>query len=314
MAARELAMTFADVDSLQEEFVTNLQHGRAFVRAHSDVEVLAPCALVLEHPETGTRLAIDAQVVLVTPGGVGLELRPQDPAVICAIERFVQSGHEQQTEPPPSESQVRASVRPPSQRPSQASSLASDEPMATRANDENVDSAADEPASAEHARPPNQVDAEELEDESDGDEETATSDLQAVTRIQALRALSLPAQLKLARTGELSDRVQLERLYGKSVWEALLENPRITIPEIARISRKGTVPRILLEQIVDNRRWINQAPVRRALLANSRISSDAVLKLLRATPRHELKTIQKGTAYTAFIREQARKLLVDPGR
>jgi hypothetical protein len=33
------------------------------------------------------------------------------------------------------------------------------------------------------------------------------------------------------------------------------------------------------------------------------------LKLLRATPKHELKLIEKGTAYGPSVRESARKLL-----
>lgn len=124
-----------------------------------------------------------------------------------------------------------------------------------------------------------------------------------------LRNLSPAEQLKVARRGELADRLAVERLYGKQVWEALLQNPRLTIPEVAKIARKGTVPRPLLEIILDNGGWSKADAVRRALLSNPKIGADAVLKLLRITPKHELKLIEKGSAYGATVREAARKLL-----
>src|SRR6185503_12108336 len=39
---------------------------------------------------------------------------------------------------------------------------------------------------------------------------------------ERLRGLNLAAQLKLATSGELHERIVLERLYGKNVWETLL--------------------------------------------------------------------------------------------
>jgi len=132
---------------------------------------------------------------------------------------------------------------------------------------------------------------------------------QQESRQERLRHLNAAQQMKVARTGELADRIAVERLYGKQVWEALLHNPRLSIPEVARIARKGTVPKPLLDVILDNSAWIKADAVRRALLSNPKIGADAVLKLLRATPKHELKAIEKGTAYGAAVRESARKLL-----
>lgn len=134
-------------------------------------------------------------------------------------------------------------------------------------------------------------------------------ELQTHNRQERLRRLSPAEQLKVARRGELPDRLAVERLYGKQVWEALLQNPRISIPEVAKIARKGTVPKPLIDTILDNAGWIKADAVRRALLSNPKVSPDAVLKLLRATPKHELKLIEKGSAYGASVREAARKLL-----
>jgi hypothetical protein len=147
-------------------------------------------------------------------------------------------------------------------------------------------------------------------DDADADvDASAPVELQSSNKQEKLRKLNAAQQLKVARTGELADRIAVERLYGKQVWDALLHNPRLSIPEVARIARKGTVPKPQLELILENGAWIKADAVRRALLANPKIGAEAVLKLLRITPKHELKLIEKGTAYAPPVRDAARKLL-----
>jgi hypothetical protein len=126
---------------------------------------------------------------------------------------------------------------------------------------------------------------------------------------ERLRGLTLVAQLKLAVSGELHERIMLERLYGKNVWETLLRNPRLTAPEVARIARYGSLPRVLLEQIVGNNAWLQVPEVRRALLSNPRLGTDQIMKVLRLTPKHELKLAAIQTAYPHAVRNAAKMLL-----
>ena len=81
---------------------------------------------------------------------------------------------------------------------------------------------------------------------------------------ERLRGLSVAEQLRVARGGSVTERVVLERLYGKIVWEALLRNTHVTVPEVARLARLGTLPRPLLELIVGNPAWLQVPQVRRA--------------------------------------------------
>ena len=55
------------------------------------------------------------------------------------------------------------------------------------------------------------------------------------------------------------------------------------------MARKGSIPRPLLELIVENNTWIQAPIVRRAILGNPRVSTEAIMKLLRMTPKHELR-------------------------
>lgn len=126
---------------------------------------------------------------------------------------------------------------------------------------------------------------------------------------ERLRGLPVVAQLRLAREGGLTERVVLERLYGKTVWEALLRNPHLTVPEVSRLARLGTMPRPLLELIVGNPAWMQVPQVRRALLANPRLSPDMVQRVLALLPRDELKLVPQITAYPAPVRLAAKALV-----
>ncbi|MBP6628837.1 MAG: hypothetical protein KA297_05355 [Kofleriaceae bacterium] len=116
-------------------------------------------------------------------------------------------------------------------------------------------------------------------------------------------------QLRVARDGELHERIALERIYGKAVWEALLRNHRVTAPEVARIAKMGTLPRPLLEVIVSNGAWLGIPEVRRALLANPRLAADHIPRILRHLGKAELKLVPNQTAYPLAVRDAAKRLL-----
>jgi len=128
---------------------------------------------------------------------------------------------------------------------------------------------------------------------------------------ERLRHLTLAQQIKLAHKGEVAERILLERMYGKTVWEALLRNPRVTGPEVARIARMGALPRPLIEIIVGNGGWLQIPEVRRALLSNPRLGTDQIIRVLRLLPKHELKIAATQTVYPAAVRDVARKLIRD---
>jgi hypothetical protein len=130
---------------------------------------------------------------------------------------------------------------------------------------------------------------------------------------ERLRGLTLVQQIKVAQHGEVSERIVLERMYGKNVWEALLRNPRLTGPEVARIARMGALPRPLIEIIVGNGAWLQIPEVRRALLTNPRLATDQILRVLRLLPKHELKLAGMQTAYPFAVRAAAKKMLRELG-
>lgn len=125
---------------------------------------------------------------------------------------------------------------------------------------------------------------------------------------QRVRSYNGAEQLRAAREGELAERVALERVYGKSVWEALLQNPRLTVPEVSRIARKGNIPKPLIETIVGNAAWLSSSELRRALLSNPRLGGTALDKVLRALPKQELAIVANQASFPMAVRQTAKKL------
>ena len=123
-----------------------------------------------------------------------------------------------------------------------------------------------------------------------------------------LRTLSSAEAMKRARVAGLAERTGLERVHAKLVWEALLANSSISPPEVARIARMGTLPFTLLDRIIDNQGWTQQAIVRRALLSNPRLRGDGIMKVLRATPMPELKLMARSSVYPPAVRDAAKRL------
>ncbi len=130
---------------------------------------------------------------------------------------------------------------------------------------------------------------------------------------ERMRNLPLHEQVKLAKKGGVTERILLERTYGKNVWEPLLRNPALTAPEVARIARMGAVPRPLLEIIFGNGAWLQIPEVRRALLSNPRLGTDQIIKLLRMLSKQELKLTTMQTGYSMAVRSQAKTMLKQEG-
>jgi hypothetical protein len=141
-------------------------------------------------------------------------------------------------------------------------------------------------------------------------EEAEEEESQRSTTVEErLRRLSVAEQLRFAREGSLAERVALERLYGKIVWETLLHNNRITVPEVARLAKMGTMPRPLMELIVANPAWLQVPQIRRALLSNPRLPQEMIQRVLSMLPRSELKLVPQASAYPPAVRAAAKAMV-----
>jgi hypothetical protein len=271
----DLVLRFETQTQLVLEYAQNLSHGRAFVSGATTLPLFSHNVLVLEHTPSHACFEVAVEVVMVMAEGPllgsALQFLDRSQEALDALAQFVNSLDE---------SSLHSSAPPPEH--------------------EMSDAATDETASM--------VEAEPSEDEPLADGRSLRPSL-SQQRQMKLRELTPAERLKVARSPSLEERTLLERIYGNAVWDSLLRNPKITVPEVARLARKGTMPRTLLELIVENDHWIRQSVVRRGLLANPRLSPEGVAKVLRTMSPRELKLIPQQTAYPAQVRAVAQRLM-----
>lgn len=144
----------------------------------------------------------------------------------------------------------------------------------------------------------------EAADEGDASGERAARNIH-----DRVRGLTMRERETMARQGTLPERVALERCFGSSVWEGLLQNPQLTPPEVARIAKNGTLPRPLVGLLVGNAAWLAQGEIQRALLGNPRVGGAHLDRVLRALTRPELERVPSMTHHRHEVRQAARRLL-----
>ena len=233
-ATGRITSRFQDLDALEAEFESNLSWGRAFVLGASDVTERQRYELVLEHPETGESLGLEAEAVWIQqqePGaGVGFELVGFDDDVLQSVKSFVQK----------KKTEARS---------------------------------------------------------------TLAGDLYS-----RVRMYNTAEQLRVAREGDQAERIALERIYGKNVWDVLIHNPRITVPEVTRIARNPKIPKHLVDTITSNQGWISSSTLRRSLVMNPQVTGAPLEKVLRAYPRMELTLMAKQSNYPLAVRQMVKKI------
>jgi hypothetical protein len=314
----ELVLAFENRSALLEEYDKNLAHGRAFVKGAFGLAVFSPCTLTIEHPETLHRQSFACEVVMVlehgSQRGTAVQFSDRSEDNLERLKRFVA---DQGQAPPAPESGLSgfedevtglksASGSPPEDEPEYDAFDEQTSPFGSVDDDGESEQMAGNEASAE-------ADDGTLSGEggeADDDEGPPTQQRSNVAaRALKLKNLNPQQRMLMARSSVQEERVLLERIYGSAVWELLLHNPKITIPEVARMARKGTMPRPLLELIADNEQWVRHSLVRRALLANPRLGGDSAVKVLRTLPPRELKLVPQQTAYPASVRQAATRLM-----
>ncbi len=277
-----LVLEFESLAALEAEVEANLGKGRAFVPGVGGAAQRQAGELTLVHPDTGGRMTLAVEAVYVqedgpTPG-IGVQLLGHGTEQVVALEQFVSFGAEG-IQPLPIEPTIRG-----------AGGL------------NNGDGGQDLP-------PPSSAAPGDASQEDEVSRDLDPLRRRVTTIHEKVRGYSSREREIAARTGRLTERIALERAYGSAVWELLLQNPGLTGPEVAKIAKNGNLPTPLLGVIVSNASWLAKGEVRRALLANRRLSGHNLRRVLAATPAGELRQIPQQTAYGANVRAAAKELL-----
>ncbi len=275
--AVQVFLEFSSLASMRQQAQCAFERGSVFVPGTWLLAPRARCDLVLVHPESGELFSASAEVasVRIEPNGVVLFLL-ESTAILCRrLAEFLEE---------PEAPTASAGLRP-SAISEDAESLSVDSPEGAERHE------------AESVLPP------------PSRNRSSAARTHGVSIMERVRGLHAGERERMARTGTLEERKALERVYGAAVWTALLANPQLTGPEVARIAKNGAVSQPLLKVIVSSSAWLSKSEVRRALLGNPRLRGPNLERVLRALPRTELLLVPKQTAYPPPVRAAVAKLL-----
>jgi hypothetical protein len=124
-----------------------------------------------------------------------------------------------------------------------------------------------------------------------------------------VRNLSLADRDTLARQGNMPERMALERRYGGSVWEGLLQNPAITTREVCRMAKSGNLPTSMINLMVSNAGWLADPGIRNALLQNPRVSGLHLERVLRSMSQNDLVHAAENSGVRMQVRQAAKRLI-----
>ena len=290
-----IIVMFDSEEHLRQEYATRLSKGVIYTFSGGEVGPGDGCEVVLLHPLSGDTLSLSARVVS----------KAGEDSVVCRIDGFG----------PEIDAKIRAlaGLAPLVAEAQPAAPPLVEEPdtieeVALPGVSPGIEATTDAPDTIEEITAPSEGESKEPSLIDGDDPHLVRTKLPAHVHAR-LRELKGHEIYKVARTGNLAERTALERIYGKTVWEPLLQNQNLTPPEVARIARMGTLPKPLLDTIASHAGWISKSLVRRALLTNPRLSGRSLTTVLRALPKNELKAVPQQSIYTYRVKEAAKRLL-----
>jgi hypothetical protein len=118
-------------------------------------------------------------------------------------------------------------------------------------------------------------------------------------------------KLKLARTGGRGVLAALFRSRDPRLVPELLRNPRVAERDVSMLTRDKTTPSTLLGAIARDEKWSNRPSIRLSLVENRSTPLSDTLRLVKALPTLNLRTIRQNPRLPAPLRAEAAKQLAE---
>ena len=129
------------------------------------------------------------------------------------------------------------------------------------------------------------------------------------SKYQQAQAMGVGEKIKMALTGDKEWRSILIRDSNKLVNSAVVKNPRITEPEILTISKSVIQNDEILRVICQNKEWIKNYEIRRALVLNNKTPLPVALRFMGFMTEKDLSAMGKSKNISSVIANQARRML-----
>jgi hypothetical protein len=123
-----------------------------------------------------------------------------------------------------------------------------------------------------------------------------------------IRALSQMEKLLLAVKADRTERALLLQDNDPRVLLSLLRNPRLTVDEVARLTKSSFLTYQIADVIIKTSPWMANLDVRLGLIHNAKTPPAAALRILPTLPESELRNIARGGTNMALKTAALRRL------
>ena len=121
--------------------------------------------------------------------------------------------------------------------------------------------------------------------------------------------MGVPEKIKLALRGNKDARMILIQDSNKVVRRLVLQNPRISDPEIVAAARSKNSDEETLRIIGDKREWARLYAVRSALATNPKTPITVAIRLLATLTERDLGQLAKSRNIPSAVQAQARRMI-----
>jgi hypothetical protein len=127
--------------------------------------------------------------------------------------------------------------------------------------------------------------------------------------LQKIQKLAVSDRIKLAMRCGAEERTILIKDANKQVMLAVLENPKITEPEIEAVANNRTAPEEALRAISKNREWMKNYSIQLALIRNPKTPPGVSVRFVGSLKKKDLKLLEINRGVSEAVRAAAKKAL-----
>lgn len=131
----------------------------------------------------------------------------------------------------------------------------------------------------------------------------------AESLVKRLQKLTIGQKIAVAKKGNSSVRKVLGQESNKMIIMAVLDNPKISVPEIEMMARSRNVPNEALTHIARNKHWVKNYSVINNLVSNPKTPAGVAMKFVTHLSKKDLAQLEKNKSVSEAVRSTAKKLV-----
>jgi hypothetical protein len=125
------------------------------------------------------------------------------------------------------------------------------------------------------------------------------------------QVMGIAEKIKMALTGDKEWRSILVKDANKLVSAGVIKNPRITEAEVTNLLKSGIQNDEIMRLICDNKEWVKNYNIRKALVDNNRTPIQKALRYLVTLNDKDLSGYAKSKNVSSVISTQAKRILLN---